>query len=77
MKKEINNKHSFVIFDQEQYETIYLALNEEFKASIDSKSIPAFKKFMKNFFEEDSLNHVTFQKEFKVDTYDILNIEVF
>ena len=39
--------------------------------------MPALKKFMKNFFEEDSPNHVTFQKEFKVDTYDILNIKVF
>nr|XP_022308429.1 receptor-type tyrosine-protein phosphatase alpha-like [Crassostrea virginica] len=49
----------------EQYKTIYLALNEEFKAPVRTKSISAFRESMQHFFEEDSSDHVIFEKEFK------------
>nr|XP_022306862.1 uncharacterized protein LOC111113146 [Crassostrea virginica] len=49
----------------EQYKTIYLALNEEFKGSVDTKSVSAFKESIKHLFEEDPSVQVIFQKEFK------------
>ncbi|XP_078328110.1 uncharacterized protein LOC144623531 [Crassostrea virginica] len=49
----------------EQYKTIYLALNEEFKAPVRTKSISAFRDSMQHFFREDSSDHIIFQKEFK------------
>nr|XP_022307684.1 receptor-type tyrosine-protein phosphatase alpha-like [Crassostrea virginica] len=49
----------------EQYKAIYLALTEEFKAPVHTKSIIAFVESMKHFFGEDSSDHVIFQKEFK------------
>ncbi|XP_078328094.1 receptor-type tyrosine-protein phosphatase kappa-like [Crassostrea virginica] len=49
----------------EQYNAIYLALTEEFKAPVHTKSIIAFGESMKHFFGEDSSDHVIFQKEFK------------
>ncbi|XP_078328104.1 putative receptor-type tyrosine-protein phosphatase mosPTP-1 [Crassostrea virginica] len=49
----------------EQYKTIYLALNEGFKAPVHTRSIPAFRESMKHCFREDSSDHVIYQKEFK------------
>nr|XP_022306857.1 receptor-type tyrosine-protein phosphatase alpha-like [Crassostrea virginica] len=49
----------------EQYKAIYLALDEEFKAPVRTKSISAFRESMNHFFGEDSTDHVIFEKEFK------------
>nr|XP_022307680.1 receptor-type tyrosine-protein phosphatase alpha-like [Crassostrea virginica] len=49
----------------EQYKTIYLALNEEFKAPVRTKSISAFRESMQHFFREDPSDHIIFQKELK------------
>ena len=54
-----------IIFKQEQYKTIYLALNEEFKASVDTRNVSAFRESMKHCFGEDAFDQVIFQKEFK------------
>nr|XP_022294926.1 receptor-type tyrosine-protein phosphatase kappa-like [Crassostrea virginica] len=48
-----------------QYKTIYLALNEGFKAPVHTRSIPVFRESMKHCFREDSSDHVIYQKEFK------------
>nr|XP_022307685.1 uncharacterized protein LOC111113687 [Crassostrea virginica] len=62
---DLENGGGFIREYEEQYKTIYLALNEEFKGSVDTKSVSAFKESIKHLFEEDPSVQVIFQKEFK------------
>nr|XP_022306855.1 receptor-type tyrosine-protein phosphatase kappa-like [Crassostrea virginica] len=54
-----------MVHTYEQYNTIYMALNEGFKAPVHTRSIPAFRESMKHCFREYSSDHVIYQKEFK------------
>ena len=56
----------FFGLDQEQYMTIYLALNEEFKAPVQVLKVPDFKEKVKSVTDDRPANHIEIRKEFEV-----------
>ena len=56
----------FFGLDQEQYMTIYLALNEEFKAPVWLQNFPDFKEKVKCLTDDRQANHTAIRKEFEV-----------
>lgn len=51
---------------QEQYKTIFLALNEKFKASLETQSLPDFTTRMETMTGDHPANQAGIRKEFKV-----------
>ena len=46
--------------------TIYLALNEEFKAAVQVLKVPDFKEKVKSLTDDRPANHIEIRKEFEV-----------